>query len=226
MVFFTRAALLALLTLMARASPLLGQRAANLGPLSILENITIPSGWTPTGSPNPETLMTMQVALKQKNIDGLQAKLMDVSDPESPNYGKCLSKEDMEAYTSPSTDSLQTVKLWLASYGVPASSISQPTPDWMEVSVPISKAEIMLNTKDSLIYDTISGRTVPRTSEYSIPLLLLDHVDTIQPTTAFHRSMGPQLAQNSTEGHNKRQSGCVPNNSQYSRTLSSYPRLF
>lgn len=82
----------------------------------------------------------------------------------------------------------------------------------MEVRVPITKAEMMLNSKYSLFNDSVSGKTIQRTAEYSIPLLLHDHIDTIQPTTAFHRPMGPQTAQNTTDAMHRKKAGCDPNN--------------
>ncbi|UNI22942.1 Tripeptidyl-peptidase I [Purpureocillium takamizusanense] len=158
-------------------------------------------------------VMNMQIALKQGNMGALQSKLQDISNPKSPNYGKWLSKEELEGFTRPSEESVKMVKLWLSSYDIHERDITQTTPDWLEVKVPLSKAEGMLDSKFSLYHDSVSGKSAPRTTEYSIPLLLHDHIDTIQPTTAFHRAMGPQVAQNQSDtAMHKRQSGCDPNN--------------
>ena len=212
MITAIHAALLACATL-AYGSPLQDRRAADFGHHSVLEKVGVPSSWIPKGSPHPEMAMHMQIALKQGNRGGLQSKLQDISDPKSPNYGKWLSKEEVEGFTRPSEESLKLVKLWLSSYGIPEKSLTQATPDWIEVKVPVSKAEAMLSSKFSLYHDSVSGKTAPRTTEYSIPLLLHDHIDTIQPTTSFHRVMGPQVAQNQSDiALRKRQSGCDPNN--------------
>lgn len=56
----------------------------------------------------------------------------------------------------------------------------------------------MLSTTYTL-YKDASGNSLPRTSEYSVPSLLQDHINTIQPTTAFHLSkFTSQVADNST----------------------------
>jgi tripeptidyl-peptidase-1 len=55
-----------------------------------------------------------------------------------------------------------------------------------------------LSTKYTL-YKDASGNSIPRTSEYSIPSLLQGHINTIQPTTAFHLSkFASQVSGNST----------------------------
>lgn len=212
MVFSLRATLVACVTSIAYASPILEQRTASFGPPSIKEQVNIPAAWSATGSPHPDTVLNMHIALKQNNIDGLEQKLLDISNPKSPNYGKWLSKEDMESYTRPSEESVGSVKQWLSSHGIQESSISQPSPDWIKVKVPISKAESMLDSKYSLFRSSVSGTEVPRTTAYSIPLSLHDHVDTIQPTTSFHRSMGAQAARDSAETQSSISTACDPNN--------------
>ncbi len=210
--FAARAFLAACLASLSYASPVVPSVLAKLGGQSILEKVTVPSEWTHVGTPQPESIMTMQIGLKQADMAGLQKKLLEISHPDHADYGKWLSKDDMENYTKPSSQSIDMVKTWLSAFGIDGSSISQPTPDWMEVRVPISKAEIMLNSKYSMFEDSVSGKVFPRTTEYSIPLLLHDHVDTIQPTTAFHRPMGPQKAQNTTDAAHSKRATCDPNN--------------
>jgi len=127
---FQVAAILACLTATTCASPLL-QRAADFRPSTVFEKVNIPKRWALAGAPNAQATMTMQIALKQSNIAGLQSKLADISNPKSTNYGKWLSRKEMEVYTSPSSESVQAVTTWLATYGISSKAISQPTPDWM-----------------------------------------------------------------------------------------------
>lgn len=158
-------------------------------------------------------MVTLQIGLKQADIKGLQKRLMDAAHPDSSSYGKWLSKAEMEKYTSPSQQSVDMVKVWLGAHGIFDNSISRPTPDWMEIRVPISQAETLLNSKYSLFKDSVTGKTVPRTTEYSIPSLLHSHIDTVQPTTSFHRSIGAQPATNVTESAPlQRRANCDPSN--------------
>lgn len=112
------------------ATPL-KDRAVDLGLVTLFEKVAIPSKWTAAGTPSSSTMMGMQIALKQNNIAGLQAKLLDIASPKSQNYGKWLSREEMEAYTSPSNESVQAVTAWLGLYGISSDMIFYPTPDWM-----------------------------------------------------------------------------------------------
>lgn len=163
----------------AQASPL----AAQLGPSTLFAEIAKPASWTATGDANPETVLKMHIGLKQNNIKGLEAKLLDVSNPQSTNYGKWLSKDELESYTKPTDETVTLVKTWLASHGIESSSSA--TPDWLEISVPVSKAESLLNTRYSL-FTADNKNFVPGTLGYSLPELLHSHIDDIQPTNAFH----------------------------------------
>ena len=53
------------------------------------------------------------IALKQQNTDKLQKKVLDVSDPNSPNYGKYWSTENILNLVSPSKEEVKPVFDWL-----------------------------------------------------------------------------------------------------------------
>ncbi|TVY73360.1 putative tripeptidyl-peptidase SED2 [Lachnellula suecica] len=110
-------ALVSLLASLVAATPL-SKRDINLGPITLKENVTLPSSWISQGSPKPESQANLQIALKQNNIAGLQRKLLDISNPESADYGKWLSVEEIEAYTTPSQATTDIVKTWLALTGI------------------------------------------------------------------------------------------------------------
>jgi tripeptidyl-peptidase-1 len=73
-----------------------------------------------------------------------------------------------------------TVKLF--SNGIDESTVSHSIPDWLQVNLPISQVESLLQTKYSLFRDLASNTTVARTNQYSIPQLLHGHIDIITPT--------------------------------------------
>ncbi|CEJ80668.1 hypothetical protein VHEMI00839 [[Torrubiella] hemipterigena] len=176
----TPAAILCLL-LGAHASPL----AQPLGAPTTFANAQLPSQWKQGGTVASDTSIKMSIGLKQGDMAGLQAKLLDVSNPSSRNYGKWLSKDELNSYTKPSEQTLQLVKQWLFSHGLHDADISQTTPDWIELTIPVGKAEEMLNAQYSYFTDK-SDKTAIGTLNYSLPSLLHQHIDVIQPTTAFH----------------------------------------
>ncbi|KHN94998.1 family S53 protease-like protein [Metarhizium album ARSEF 1941] len=194
----------------AEAGPLSLGASADFGPSSLFEKINVPSQWKLSGIPNPDTMMKMQIGLKQKDMAGLRKKLMDISNPKSANYGNWLLKDELETFTSPSEESVKSVKTWLTSFDIEDDAISRPTPDWLEVNVPISPAEGMLRSKYGMYINDAAGRSIVRTTEYSIPVGLHRHIDTFQPTTGFNRNGGARLSKEiqADPAKRKRQNGC------------------
>ncbi|CEJ80669.1 hypothetical protein VHEMI00840 [[Torrubiella] hemipterigena] len=172
------------------------KRAVNLGPMALMEKISIPSQWVEAGDAASSTMLRMQIGIRQGNIKGLEEKLLHISNPESPEYGNWLTQEQIEKFTKPSSKSLDTVTAWLNSHDI--HDFSHQSVDWIEVKVPVHKAEEMLNAKYLLYKDLRTGTVIPRVSEYSLPHALHDHVDLIQPTTAFLSNLAQSIYQNAT----------------------------
>lgn len=99
---------------------------AGHGPLKQFGQLKhVPAMWTSHGPADGAAMITAQIGLKQNNIKGLQEKLLDISHPDSPNYGKWLSKEEVDAYTAPAETDVAAVKEWLAAAGI--TEVTQPT---------------------------------------------------------------------------------------------------
>lgn len=84
----------------------------------------VPANWVVDGPADSNALIKARIGIKQNNIRGLQQKLMDISDPKSKNYGKWLSKEEMQKFTAPADSDVAAVKAWLAASGVTDASQS------------------------------------------------------------------------------------------------------
>ena len=64
--------------------------------LQVHESRTVvPPGYSLASPASPETVLQLRVALAQNNIDGLIDALYDVSNPDSPNYGQYLTKDQV-----------------------------------------------------------------------------------------------------------------------------------
>lgn len=125
MVAFSKIALAATAAVGVLAAP-----AQQHGPLTRFSHITrLPSHWTAQGQADRGTLVKAQIGLKQNNIKGLQEKLLDISNPESSNYGKWLSQSEVDAFTAPAAADVAAVKSWLAANGI--TEISQPTNEYV-----------------------------------------------------------------------------------------------
>ena len=57
---------------------------------------TVPSGFTLQGPAALDSMLDLRVALVGSNSSGLEAALYDVSTPGSANYGKYLTKEQVQ----------------------------------------------------------------------------------------------------------------------------------
>jgi tripeptidyl-peptidase-1 len=57
-----------------------------------------------------DAVIPVRVGLRQSNLDSGHERLMDVSHPSSPNYGKHLSKEEVHKIFAPAEESIKTVK--------------------------------------------------------------------------------------------------------------------
>ncbi|TQW00051.1 family S53 protease-like protein [Cordyceps javanica] len=182
--------------------------SANHGPLTLFSEIKqIPSKWQSTGAAEKGAMVKGQIGLKQSNIKGLEAKLLDISNPTSPNYGKWLSHAEIASFTAPAEGSVEAIKSWLAANGI--SEVSQPTNDWIEFTVPIHQMESLLDTKyEWFIHET--GAKIPRTTKYSVPEGLHSMIDMITPTTAFYNNVDAHAQETDITANKgiQRRAGC------------------
>ncbi|KAI0758086.1 tripeptidyl peptidase A [Fomes fomentarius] len=154
----------------------------------VKESIQPPRGWTKSQPAPADHIIELRIGLPQPNFAELERHLYEVSDPFHERYGDHLSKEEVEALIAPHDESIHLVNEWLASHGLYEDSLSRsPARDWVLVKVPVSLAEEMLKTEYHVWTHDASGDAVVRTTSYSLPEHLHDHVELVQPTTMFSR---------------------------------------
>lgn len=156
----------------------------------------VPEDWAVSGIPSSTSQMTLQIALKQQNVDQLESKLASVSTPGSSEYGKYLDAEEVTAMFGASDASKEAVESWLKSEGITKSSTVGDSV-WFQATV--AQANKMLDTTFKT-YTASSGESKLRTTEYSLPESLLSHVDLVSPTTYFGKTMAMRTIQ-STKTH-------------------------
>ncbi|KAI0312876.1 family S53 protease [Amylostereum chailletii] len=148
----------------------------------------VPAGFTVVGPAPGSTALKFRLGLAQNNVQGLQDALMDVSTPNSANYGKHLSKAEVNALVAPGNDTVQAIQSWLSASGVNASSLS-PAGDWLGVETTVDRANALFGANFSVFsYNSTDGATpgqVIRTLSYSIPAGLKGHLDLVYPAITF-----------------------------------------
>jgi tripeptidyl-peptidase-1 len=102
-------------------------------------------------------------------------------------YGAHLSKEQVAELVAPHPDTIELVGSWLEHHDVPTSSVSfTHGGGWLTLSgVPLAQADALLGASYRLYRHTETNETVLRTTGYSLPFVLHEHVQTVAPTTYF-----------------------------------------
>ncbi|KAJ4484567.1 family S53 protease [Lentinula lateritia] len=144
-----------------------------------------PSGFIHLGSAPDDKMLNMRINLAMGNQVGLEAALEQASSPTSPTFREWLTKEQVESFAAPTTETGEAVTKWLASFNI-TSIPATPAGDWIKFTIPVKVANQLLNTEYSLFNHTQSGQTSVRTLQYSIPSDLQPHVKAVHPTTSFN----------------------------------------
>lgn len=84
---------------------------------------------------------------------------------------------------APKPESIEAVQAWLEENHIQAHKAS-PFGDWLSLSLPVSRANDLLNAEFKEFVDS-SGKTTIRTLAYSIPADLKGHLDFVHPTTTY-----------------------------------------
>ncbi|KAF7935098.1 uncharacterized protein EAE98_003143 [Botrytis deweyae] len=143
-----------------------------------------PSGWTAASETDSTAAITLTVGLAMQNLDQLEAKLLAVSTPGNAEYGNHLDIDEANALFAPSADASSAVTSWLTSAGAQNIVSDGST---ISFATTIEKANSMLNA--SFKSYTSNGVTKVRTTQYSVPDDVAEHIELISPTTYFGKTV-------------------------------------
>lgn len=123
----------------------------------------------------------------QSNIDAAEDHLRDVSHPQSPNYGKHWTVEQVNDMFAPSEDAVASVRAWLEESGV-NEVVHTENKGWLAFDIPAWQAEELLQT-DFYEYERASTPGASRvkigSDGYHLPSHLVHHVDYVTPGVAL-----------------------------------------
>lgn len=155
---------------------------------------SLPSGWSLHRRADPEITLPLSIALVQSNIHSLEDYLLDIADPDSPNYGKHWTPAQVRNTFRPSQESVDVVHTWLASDGVHPGRVKF-SPDGMHlrVNVSVSEAERLLATEYYVYQHEDGTEHLACQHGYHLPEHVSRHVELVKPTIQFTsaRSSGP-----------------------------------
>ena len=115
-----------------------------------------------------ETAVSFTISLKESADAVAQIKkiALDVSDPNSNNYGNYLSSSELAVITAPSNEALATVTEWLADYKISSFVVKGSR---VEVSATHEMAQNLFNTRFQTLVNSEHKLVVVRAGDYTLP---------------------------------------------------------
>lgn len=170
---------------------LVGSAGPTISPYVVHEKRTaIPPDWSFARRHHASSTLPLRFALKQRNIEQIGDFLLDVSHPDSPNYGNHWSPSDIANKFSPTSDTIDTVREWLLSMGIDAHRIQLgPSRGWIKVDASVEEAEHLMHTEYN-IYKHVSGTEHVACEAYHLPEHVSHHVDFVLPSVHFDARIG------------------------------------
>lgn len=146
----------------------------------------LPPGWVKRDTLDRRAILPMKIALAQNNLDKGSRWLDEVSDPDSDRYGFHWTAKDVANAFAPSKESVDAVRAWLASAGIPNARVKQgQSLGFIEFEATVDEAENLLKTEYNVYQHKETGQPHVACEEYSIPYHLTEHVDFVYPTVHF-----------------------------------------
>ncbi|VDC03294.1 unnamed protein product [Peniophora sp. CBMAI 1063] len=177
--------LLAMAASLTAATPTPEARWANMQVKHAWERL--PAKWSARGLPEDGTTIDLRIKLKSHDSDAIIKALYEVSDPKSASYGDHLNKDEVASLVAPHPDTHSIVSEWLEDHAIPADTVRPVLHgDWLMLeAVPISTANTLLGASYEIFENLETGDRVLRTTSYSLPADLHDHISLVSPTTFF-----------------------------------------
>ena len=151
---------------------------------AILESLSAtPQGWSRVGTPSSDSTIALQIGLQEQNLDKLDSLIYAVSTPGSPSYGNHMEGDDVAAMLKPAAETESGVLAWLQKAGI---TTVHSDGHWITFATTVGTANKLLDTE--FAYYSNDGVTKLRTTQYSVPDDLTEHIDLISPTTYFGKT--------------------------------------
>ncbi|GJJ06974.1 hypothetical protein Clacol_001172 [Clathrus columnatus] len=172
----------------------------------------VPEGYIQIGKPNPNDLIQLTVGLVSPNMTQLEKRLDEISNVNHTNYGKYLSKADVEAFVRPDSNVTMAINAWLTGHNIKPKTTT-PAGNRLTLEIPVNQAENLLNASFNVYSHILSNQTVTRVMQYSVPKGLTQAISFIHPISHF-----PSKPPNS--GTRSRKRSVVPSEFSKSNTTS------
>lgn len=107
-----------------------------------------PVDWLKEGRLEANAVLPMRFGLSQQNLHRLEELLMEISHPDSPQYGQHWRPEKVVETFAPTDETISAVKEWLTDFGIAPNRIRvSPSRGWIEVNATANEVEDLLDTE-------------------------------------------------------------------------------
>ncbi|KAK1968696.1 Pro-kumamolisin [Colletotrichum sublineola] len=140
--------------------------------------------------------LPVRIGLTQSNLHRANEFMNDVAHPDSPNYGKHWTHEDIINTFAPSQEAIALVIEWLESEGIQRSRIKlSKARNWVQFNGTVGELERLLKTEYHA-YKHEQGHMHVACDRYHVPEHLAEHIDIITPSVHFDQRIGQQRENN------------------------------
>lgn len=166
---------------------------ASVASASVVEKAMLPvhSDWMSLADADGLEHHEVTFAIKQLNIDALQKKLMDVSDPDSANRGKYLTHAEVNSITS-NPQAVEVVESFLLAHGIKHRKLD-PHGNYISATSTVAKWEEMFNTD----LQHVAAKSDPSklfmraVTDVHLPEEIVQHLDGIFRLASLPRDFRP-----------------------------------
>ena len=154
--------------------------------LPVTEQSVDQISWKRVGKSSNDHQIEVTFAICQTNKDWLEKKLWLVSDPSSKEYGNYMNFDEIAKYVHGKEESVTAVENALRRSGVDLSTLRYTIgKDFAIVKIPVRIAEELFSAE---FYQFTDGAvTIVKSTEYTIPASIKDHVDFVSGISEFPR---------------------------------------
>ncbi|KAJ0161726.1 Aorsin, partial [Colletotrichum tanaceti] len=136
--------------------------------------------------------LPVRIGLTQSNLNRANEFMNDVAHPDSPNYGRHWTHDEIINMFAPRQESIRLVMQWLESEGIQRSRVKlSKGRNWVQFNATIGELEQLLKTEYHA-YKHEQGHMHIACEKYHVPEHLVEHIDMITPSVHFDRRTGAQ----------------------------------
>lgn len=127
--------------------------------------------WEKRNRLEPRDIIPVRIGVSQRNLDRGYDLLLDVSDPDSANYGKHWTAEQITEMFSPSRESIESIREWLTGSGISEDRIAHSLGyEWIHFNATVQEAEELFQTEYHSYQFGLETRSTVGCDEYVLLL--------------------------------------------------------